>query len=286
MKDTKALRLFFIITILVSIVWETAYIVNPQDVFILLLMWTPGAAGIIASKIYYKGENALGIRFCKLRYILAGILIPIFYLTVSYVGAWCILKDSTIGIESLATQFGYSLIDDPVPAVVYIAIASVIGLLSSCLSAVGEELGWRGFMYPVMERVMGRKRALLLGGLTWAVWHMPIMIAGLYQANTQLMYGLLMFTVQIILMSIIMSWLRIRTNSLLPALLIHASHNLFDQMIFQPMSTERYVPYLAGEQGILTILVIFVITGSVVWTWKQGKDEGKNVSSKTKGKSL
>ena len=269
MKDRKALRLFFIITILISIVWETAYIVNPQSIFILLLMWTPGTAGIIASKIYYKGENALGIRFCKLRYILTGILIPVLYLTVSYVGAWGILKDSTVGVDTLAIYLGYTSMNENGPVSLYIAIVILVGLLSSCLSAMGEELGWRGFLYPVMERVMGRKKALLMGGLIWAVWHMPIMIAGLYQANTQLVYGLLTFTVQIVLMSIIMSWLRIKTNSLLPALLIHASHNLFDQMVFQPLSTERYVPYLAGEQGILTILVVVIITGCVVWSWRK-----------------
>lgn len=273
MKDRRALRLFFIITILVSIVWETAYIVNPQSIFILLLMWTPGTAGIIASKIYYKGENALGIRFCKLRYILVGILIPVLYLTVSYMGAWGILKDSTVGVDTLAIYLGYTSMNENGPVSLYIAIVILVGLLSSCLSAMGEELGWRGFLYPVMERVMGRKKALLLGGLIWAVWHMPLMVAGLYQADTQLVYGLLTFAIEIVLMSIIMSWLRIKTNSVLPALLIHASHNLFDQMVFQPLSTERYVPYLAGEQGILTILVVAIITGCVVWSWRKESPE-------------
>lgn len=269
MKERRALRVFFIITILVSIVWETAYIVNPQSVFLLLLMWTPGTAGIIASKIYYKGENALGIRFCKLRYILAGILIPVFYLTVSYVGAWAILKDSTVGMDTLAIYLGYTSMNENGPVSLYIAIVILVGLLSSCLSAMGEELGWRGFLYPIMERVMGRKKAILLGGLIWAVWHMPLMVTGWYQADTQLVYGLLTFAIEIVLMSIIMSWLRIKTNSFLPALLIHASHNLFDQMVFQLLSTERYVPYLAGEQGILTILVIAIIAGCVVWSWKK-----------------
>ena len=237
----------------------------------MLLMWTPGAAGILASDVYYKGENALGIRLCKPRYILAGILIPVVYLTLSYVGAWCILGDSTTGFDTIAIQLGYSLTNENIPMPVYLGIMMIVLLLSSCLSALGEELGWRGFMYPVMERVMGRKKALLLGGLIWAIWHMPIMIAGLYQANTQLWYGLVMFTVQIVLMSVIMSWLRMKTNSVIPALFIHASHNLFDQMLFQPMSTERYVPYLAGEQGILTILIILIITVMVFMKgfWKE-----------------
>lgn len=63
-----------------------------------------------------------------------------------------------------------------------------------------------------------------------------------------------MFTVEVTLMSIIMAWLRVTSGSIIPALFIHASHNLFDQTVFQPMSTNEYVPYLAGEQGLLRVL--------------------------------
>ena len=259
-KDTKALRVFLALTIPISIIWEVIYIIYPNSLFMLLLMWTPGIAGIITSQVYYKKKNALGIRRGKIRYILAGIFIPIIYLGVSYGISWCVLKDTTIGIDELAITMGYQA-DTGIPVMGYIVIAIVIGMCSSCISALGEELGWRGFMYPVMERVIGRKKALLSGGVIWALWHMPIMIAGMYQAETQLVYGLLMFTVEAILVNIIMAWLRITSNSLIPVLFVHASHNLFDQMVFQPMSTEKYVPYLAGEQGFITIFILTAIVG-------------------------
>lgn len=195
-------------------------------------------------------------------------IIPIIYLALSYGISWLILGDKTIGIDALAIAMGYRT-DIGIQPMIFIVIALVFGMFSTCISALGEELGWRGFMYPVMERVIGRKKALIFGGLIWAIWHMPIMVAGLYQAETVLWYGLLMFTVEVTLMSIIMAWLRVISGSIIPALFIHASHNLFDQTVFQPMSTNEYVPYLAGEQGFITILFVAVIVGVMAYFWRQ-----------------
>lgn len=268
LKDKKALKLFFLLTIPVSVIIEGLYIICKNPTMILILMWTPGIAGIITSHVYYRKENALGIRMGKLRYILIGIFIPIVYLALSYDVTWLVLKDSTIGITELAQAMGYH-IDMRISQVTYIIIFLVVGLFSSCLSAAGEELGWRGFMYPVMERVIGRKKALISGGFIWACWHMPLIITGLYQSKTVLWYGLLMFTVVVVFMSIIMAWLRISSNSVMPALFVHASHNLFDQNLFQPMSTNKYVPYYAGEQGFITMLFLAVFVGIAIYCWKR-----------------
>src|SRR3546814_5546144 len=39
--------------------------------------------------------------------------------------------------------------------------------------ALGEELGWRGFALPRLLELMDARRASLLLGLVWAVWHLP-----------------------------------------------------------------------------------------------------------------
>ena len=39
--------------------------------------------------------------------------------------------------------------------------------------SLGEELGWRGYLLPRLLSV-GRARALLLVGLVWAAWHLPL----------------------------------------------------------------------------------------------------------------
>ena len=35
--------------------------------------------------------------------------------------------------------------------------------------ALGEEIGWRGFMYPILKNQFGRRAGLILGGLIWGV---------------------------------------------------------------------------------------------------------------------
>lgn len=274
LKDKKALKLFLAIALGVSVIWEALYIATDAQysVITMALMWTPGIAGIITSLIYYRKKNALGIRPCRIRYILLGILIPLAYLAVSYGIAWLALGDATTGVDALAQMLGYQSAYG-IPSVAFVAIYLIAGMLGSCISATGEELGWRGFMYPVMERVSGRKKALLFSGLIWACWHMPLIIAGSYQSETMLWYGLIMFTVELIIISVIMAWLRTVSESVIPAILVHASHNLFDQTVFQQMSTNENVPYFAGEQGFVTILFAAVIALAAGYFWKHSENK-------------
>ncbi|MGW4241210.1 CPBP family glutamic-type intramembrane protease [Nocardia sp. NPDC004722] len=57
-----------------------------------------------------------------------------------------------------------------VPFVVFVG-AQLIG-------AAGEELGWRGFMLPVLERRFGRTEAVFGTGVVWALWHVQAFAAG------------------------------------------------------------------------------------------------------------
>lgn len=281
-RDKKALKLFFLILLPASAVLETLYILLQNDIVMLLLMWTPGVAGIIVSQKYYKKENILGIRMGKVLFIILGIFLPLLYLGASYLVAWSALGDPTIGIPALAALLGMPA-DGSIPATAYVIVYSLVGLFISSLSAIGEELGWRGFLYPAMERVLGRAKALPCVGLIWAVWHMPIIIAGVYQAQTGLGYGLLMFAVCITLMSIIMAWTRSASGSVIPAILLHASHNLFDQSIFQPLSTNEIVPYYAGEQGLSTVGILLVMAAGAIFLWRRAE---KKAARKTEASTI
>ncbi len=40
--------------------------------------------------------------------------------------------------------------------------------------ALGEEIGWRGFLYPQLKARFGRKKGWILGGVIWGAWHWPL----------------------------------------------------------------------------------------------------------------
>ena len=56
--------------------------------------------------------------------------------------------------------------------------------LINTFAALGEEVGWRGFLYPRLKERFGAAKGRLLGGLIWGVWHWPVMIFAGYNYGT------------------------------------------------------------------------------------------------------
>lgn len=269
MEERRALRCFLSILIPASLLLETVYIITASQLIIFFLMWVPGLAAMFTSKLYYKKGRALGWQGSSLTYVLLALIIPFSYLLVSYMLAWLMLGDQTSGLEKLLNT-----ITARMPLLLYLAVSLVFGLGA----ATGEELGWRGFLYPLLERLYGRARAILISGGIWGIWHLPLIISGLYQSQTNLLYGILTFMLGIFLISITLSWLRSVSASVIPPLLFHGAHNFFDQAIFSPLSTDPKIAYFAGEQGVLT-LVCMGILAIILWKrWqKKGSKKEKRV---------
>lgn len=59
------------------------------------------------------------------------------------------------------------------------AMISAIGAITyapliNVFTALGEEIGWRGFLYPQLKAGFGRRKGWLLGGAVWGAWHWPL----------------------------------------------------------------------------------------------------------------
>ena len=103
-------------------------------------------------------------------------------------------------------------------------------LLAPLLNAIptfGEEFGWRGYLQPKLMP-LGAKKALLITGIIWGVWHWPIILMG---HNYGLEYfgapilGPLAMVWFCIIFSIFFGWVTIRTNSVWPAVIGHGAIN-------------------------------------------------------------
>ena len=46
--------------------------------------------------------------------------------------------------------------------------------LVNMITALGEEIGWRGFLYPQLGARFGQEKGWLLGGVIWGAWHWPL----------------------------------------------------------------------------------------------------------------
>jgi membrane protease YdiL (CAAX protease family) len=123
--------------------------------------------------------------------------------------------------------------------------------------SLAEEIGMRGYLQPRLMS-LGRTRALLVVGLVWATWHMPLyyFVAKLFPVGNVLFF-LPLFYGTIVAASFFFGYLRIYTGSIWPASIAHAVHNTAWSTLtaFTVTSSAGLVNlYLVGDYGILILI--------------------------------
>jgi membrane protease YdiL (CAAX protease family) len=109
-------------------------------------------------------------------------------------------------------------------AVPYARISDYIITFGVTLFLAGalEELGWRGFLQPRLQRRFSALHASLAIGVVWGLWHVPMILTGTGDFTVFWEY-----MVNLVAMSAILGWLYNNTNGALPVVMIaHASHNM------------------------------------------------------------
>ena len=142
-------------------------------------------------------------------------------------------------------------------------------MIRSCSSALGEEIGWRGFLVPQLAQRYSFTVTALISGAVWSLWHYPVLIFADYNAGTPTWYGLTCFTVMVVSISFVFAWLRLKSGSLWTGVLLHASHNLFIQGFFDPLTTNAgRTRYIIGEfgAGLALVSIVFAI---YFWTRRE-----------------
>ena len=120
-------------------------------------------------------------------------------------------------------------------------------MLSGVAAATGEEIGWRGFLVPELAKVLPFTGVALVSGLIWAAWHYPIIAVVYRDAGLPPWFWLLKFTFVAVAISFAQAWLRLRTDSVWPPIFLHASHNLWIQSIFTPLTSDQhYTKWIAA----------------------------------------
>lgn len=88
----------------------------------------------------------------------------------------------------------------------------------------GEEWGWRGYLFPKLELLIGTAPALLGTGVIWGVWHLPSLLEGLNFGKDFPGYpvsNVLLMCVYCTLIGCFFSWMTWSSGSVWPAVLVH-----------------------------------------------------------------
>jgi membrane protease YdiL (CAAX protease family) len=240
------------------------------------LMWSPGIAALLTVWLRKLDISSLGLGWGRSgpRYALIGYLAPLAYALIAYVLIWVLgfgVFAQPATVAAMAKQFGWT-VDSPAAFVpLYFIVMATTGMVGSVAHALGEEIGWRGFLTPRMVGRFGFTWGSLLIGLIWGAWHMPLFLFADYNNGTPWWFGMPCFFALTVGISFMMSWLRLRSGSVWPCAILHASHNLFIQGFFTPLTGAhgKFTPFAIDEFG-LAVPAIGLLFALGFWL-KRGK---------------
>ncbi|PKO00907.1 MAG: CPBP family intramembrane metalloprotease domain-containing protein [Chloroflexi bacterium HGW-Chloroflexi-4] len=284
-KSIRKIITFLVITfglsiIFYSIIIKTGSIQTGGGLFTLALMWMPGLSGMITQLIFEKNLRGMGWKFGKAKYLLLGYLIPLIYSLVVYSITWI----SGLGgvpnpafIADIQQGFNVTGSATTIYVLLYILEMATFGIVMGLLSGAGEEIGWRGLFVPELAKVTSFAKTTLISGVVWTIWHMPlIMFADYNLPGVPKWFSILMFTIMVLGINTVFSWLCLKSKSWWPAAMMHASHNVFVQSVFTPLTTQgKITPFIIDEFGIGLALAGIVI--AVIFL-RKGKDLGLQVN--------
>ena len=229
-------------------------------------MWCPGSAAVVTCLLLHVPVARLGFKRPAQRFIWLSYFLPLFYATPVYVFTWIVIHGSFAPKPYDAMMAGqYGLANWPALGTLGVALPLLftINVVSTITWALGEELGWRGLMFPTLLERVGFHGACLITGIVWAAWHYPGLIWADYNAGTDARFAITCFTLMVIAMSYVSGYLRLRSRSVWPSVLIHATHNTFIQGIFDPLTAAAgWAKYMTSEFG-LGLAIAMVITAWV-----------------------
>lgn len=127
--------------------------------------------------------------------------------------------------QALTTLMGLTGTFAAVPRDPFLFVAAIFTVI---LSNTGEEIGWRGFLLPHLQKRHNALSATLIVGILWGFWHLPLV----FLTGSPMAQSPLIWLISIVASAFIYTWLYNSTQgSILLVALFHSSLNIFGAFI-------------------------------------------------------
>ena len=152
---------------------------------------------------------------------------------------------AVLGVYMLGSMLGWDVED---PSLLRSALtAAPVAIFSASLSAIGEEIGWRGFLWPLLRGRSGFWISSLIVGVIWWLYHVPLIIFGWYGDVAHLPA----FTVAIVGITLFLGVITDRSRSLWPSVVTHGAWNGLVATSFAVTEGTEKVPAFAGSDQLM-----------------------------------
>jgi CAAX protease family protein len=266
MRDVpKQIVVFLFLAFLFSslpyfVIIHSGHLAAGGGLMVTLLMWCPGFAAFATCKMLRIDLASLGWSWRPSRYVAWAYLVLVLYALPVYVATWIFVRGSwafPAFAKQMGASFDFTGWSRTATLFLGLPLLATVALIGGLARTLGEEIGWRGFLLPRLVGQFGFTLGCLVSGCVWALWHYPMLLFADYNAGPNPAYALTCFTLMVFGDSFVFGWMRLRSNSVWPAAMLHASHNVFVQAIFDRMTAPAgKALYITTEFGCGLVLTV------------------------------
>ena len=229
--------------------------------YISWLMWSPAVAALLTIRLTRQSVSVIGWRWPGWRWVALSSGIPLIYLTVTYAIGWLAGGGGFPNqqfIEKTRASFAWTGFPAWLVILGYIVVNGSRGIVSQMALTLGEEIGWRGYLTPLVARRFNLAATSLIVGSIWGVWHFPLIFLSNPFGRANIIAALCMLG-GLIGVTFALVWLRMRSGSVWTAAVFHAAHNTFNGTAMALTVSNAKTDILLDETG-----VVIVLTGATV----------------------
>ena len=255
----------------------------------MAVMWGPAVAAIIVSLLRRRSLKEIGWKVGRMKWLAVGWAVPVAVSFAAYGLIWIAglgtVPNPTF-LQRARFTLGMASQSNGVVIVAAFLYISILGLLPGMIAAIGEEIGWRGFLVPELAKWISFPKTALLSGAIWCAWHMPAILSGSYgTTDTPRWYQIGCFSAMVLSSAVALAWLRMKSGSIWPVTIMHATHNGVIQAFFDRITKDSgHTHYFSGEFGVALVLFYVALASYCITTHERLADGDSTLNSSTGGR--
>lgn len=242
----------------------------------------PAVAALLAWSVF-RQRLSWGFRRTRWKVLVSAWFIGVLAVGLGYGVAW-LTGTASFSAGSLSSANG------GLPPALAALIGLGPGILPWLALAIGEELGWNSFLAVKLAERHGTDTTALIVGVAWALFHLPLMlfVAGSVAPGVPTWWAVVMFIGQCVALAFPLVWIRLRTRSIWPALVLHGTLNSVLYLVAEPATVgSASSRWMLGEGGLLTTcgIILAVLVTMPLWRRRPaGPSGGLTASSQATGR--
>ncbi len=156
--------------------------------------------------------------------------------------------------------------------------ALLIGPILNCLTCFGEEWGWRGYLLQKLKGRLSPVPLMVVTGIIWGLWHTPLIVMGHNYGMEYSGYPYLGIAAMIVFcfaLGTLLSFVTLRTDSCIPAVIGHGAINSIAAIGIQFTMDGGRMLLGPAPSGLVSGIPLLILAIILVWLMSNNEEKQK-----------